>query len=118
MKCICFKLLVVFAAVALAGCAQAPKQIYAWGKFPEQQYAYLMGGAIEPQIVALEKQREEAHARNEKLPPGFHAHLGLLYGKTGQDNLMLEQLNKEKAIFPEAAVYIDHLLSKVKSHEQ
>ena len=114
MKFFYFKLMMVLAAAVLAGCAQAPKQIYAWGKFSEQQYAYLKGEAIEPQIAALEKQREEARVRNEKLPPGFHAHLGLLYGKTGRDDLMLEQLNEEKAAFPEAAVYIDHLLSKVK----
>lgn len=114
MKIIHSKWMAVFAAAMLAGCVQAPKSIYAWGKFPEQQYAYLKGEAIEPQITALEKLREEARARNEKLPPGFRAHLGLLYGKTGQDDLMLQQLNAEKAAFPESAVYIDHLLSKVK----
>ena len=101
------------AVLALAGCAQAP-QLYAWGTFPAQQYAYLRGESGESQIAGLEKQREQASSRNEQLPPGFRAHLGMLYGKAGQDEKMLQQLNEEKTAFPEAAPYIDHLLSKVK----
>ena len=74
----------------------------------------MKGESVESQIAELEKQREQARSRNEQLPPGFRAHLGMLYGKAGQDEKMLQQLNEEKKAFPEAAPYIDHLLSKVK----
>ena len=98
----------------LTGCAQAPKPLYAWGSFPAQQYAYLKGDTLAPQIEAMEKMREEARSKDEKLPPGFRAHLGLLYGKAGQDDRMVEQLVDEKSTFHEASAYIDFLLARIK----
>lgn len=73
-----------------------------------------VGEPIEAQITALEEDREEALANGEKLPPGFQAHLGLLYIKVGQHERFQEALNREKQAFPESATYIDGLLSKFK----
>jgi len=47
-----------------------------------------------------------AHA----LPPGFHAHLGYLYGEMGRNDLMQQQFVLEKELYPESATYIDFLI--------
>lgn len=47
-------------------------------------------------------------------PPGFHAHLGMLYAQQGQDDQALQALLTEKTLFPESTTYIDFLLAKIK----
>ncbi|MCH2000092.1 DUF4810 domain-containing protein, partial [Achromobacter xylosoxidans] len=43
-------------------------------------------------------------------PPGFRAHLGMLYLKLGDGAKGLEQLEGEKAAFPESKPFMDFLL--------
>ena len=100
-------------AALLTACAAPREPLYYWGNFPAQQYAYLQGGqGPEEGIQALEKTREEAKAQGKPLPPGFQAHLGLLYGQTGRTDLFEQYLAAEKQQYPESAAYIDFLLQK------
>ena len=100
-------------AALLTACAAPREPLYYWGNFPAQQYAYLQGGqGPEEGIQALEKTREEAKAQGKPLPPGFQAHLGLLYGQMGRTDLFEQYLAAEKQQYPESAVYIDFLLQK------
>ena len=100
-------------AALLTACAAPREPLYYWGNFPAQQYAYLQGGqGPEEGIQALEKTREEAKAQGKPLPPGFQAHLGLLYGQTGRTDLFEQYLAAEKLQYPESAAYIDFLLQK------
>lgn len=48
------------------------------------------------------------------VPPGLHAHLGMLYGNTGHTDLAMAEFNTEKAAFPESAPFMDFLMSKDK----
>lgn len=100
-------------AAFLTACATQREPLYHWGDFPTQQYAYFQGDkGPEESIQALEKTREEARAKGKPLPPGFQAHLGLLYGQTGRTDLFEQHLLAEKQLFPESATYIDFLLKK------
>lgn len=106
-------LLAGLAALALAGCVNRPQPLYYWGSFQEQQYAYFTGDkGPEEAIQQLEKTREEAKAQGKTLPPGFQAHLGLLYGQTGRTDLFEQNLQAERQQFPESATYVDFLLKK------
>ncbi|CAB3868987.1 hypothetical protein LMG26684_02974 [Achromobacter mucicolens] len=58
----------------------------------------------------MEKNIETARAANAELPPGFRAHLGMLYLKMGDGDKGVEQMQGEKAAFPEAAPFMDFLL--------
>lgn len=101
-------------AALLVGCA-APKTLYQWEGYQGQVYNYLRTqGATGPeaQIAALEEGFQKIRSQGGTPPPGYHAHLGLLYLQTGKDDQAVQQLRTEKALFPESAGYMDFLLAK------
>jgi len=101
----------------LAACASGPRSLYYWGEFPQANYAWLQDDLQDdPKIVeTLEKDAQRAVANNHDLPPGFHAHLGLLYLKLGQIDKAVEHLQAEKAAFPESAPFMDFQLRNLVS---
>ncbi|MBI5269126.1 MAG: DUF4810 domain-containing protein [Burkholderiales bacterium] len=105
----------VGAAVALTACAQAPKPLYYWGTFPSTAYDTLRGDEKGPldQLHAMDEQAEKAKAAGLPLPPGFHAHLGLVYLKLGRQDDARRAWQTERERFPESAVYIDSLMKRL-----
>lgn len=101
--------------LTLLGCVQAPKQLYMWESFPRQQYEVLLGGAASPdaQIQALETHAEKARAASAALPPGFRAHLGMMYLAIGNTSTARQMWQAEKLAFPESSPYIDILLKRL-----
>lgn len=47
------------------------------------------------------------------MPPGFRAHLGMLYLKMGDGDKGVEQLQSEKVAFPESTPFMDFLMRNV-----
>lgn len=99
-------------AGVLSACVQQPKSMYSWQSYQGSVYSYLKddGGDYATQTLAMEKNIETARAANAELPPGFRAHLGMLYMKMGNGDKGVEQMQGEKAAFPEAAPFMDFLL--------
>lgn len=106
---------VVAALLLLFGCATQPKPLYYWGDYQPQLYAYFQGDGQSPeqQREALEKTAAKASAKGEALPPGFHAHLGLLYLRTGQPAQARTAFLAEEAEFPESKPYMDFLIGNL-----
>lgn len=96
--------------VFLGGCATAPKTLYQWGGYQQQVYKYFQGETPEAQIAVLEENYQKMRAEGGKPPPGYHAHLGMLYAEIGQGEQAVQQFQTEKSLFPESAVYMDFLL--------
>jgi len=98
-------------AAALAACAQ-PKSLYNWQSYQPSVYAYLKedGADYTQQVQAMEKNIETARSSSEALPPGFRAHLGMLYLKLGQGDKAVEQFIGEKSAFNEASPFMDFLM--------
>ena len=109
-----FPALVLVTAFAslLSGCASAPKSLYRWESYEAQVYAHLQGESREAQIEATERDAEKIDASGKIAPPGFYAHLGLLYAETGHDDKAISCFGKEKARFPESVAFMDFLLNK------
>jgi len=103
----------------LAACASGPRGLYYWGDFPQANYAWLQDDLQDdPKILEkLEKNAQRALADNRDLPPGFHAHLGLIYLKLGEIDKAVEHLQAEKAAFPEAAAFMDFQLRNLVSEK-
>lgn len=103
-------------AAGLSGCASGPQRLYSWDQYQAQTYQYLQGvdGDAAGQLDKLEKNEQEAKAKGENLPPGFYAHMGLLYAKLGDGEKAHAAFNTEKQLFPESATYMDFLLSDKK----
>ncbi len=103
--------------VVAAGCARPT--LYSWGQYEELIYrSYATPGAVAPemQIERLEADYQRARAENKPVPPGFHAHLGFLYFQLGKLDQAKQELETEKAQFPESAVFIDRLLANLKKN--
>ena len=105
---------IIFAVVLIyiSGCASRPKQLYSWGDYEDQVYSYFNGEAVEKQVVELEKHAEKVRAAGLALPPGYQAHLGLLYSKVGRDDKFAEQLEKERVNFPEVSAFFENMADK------
>ena len=75
----------------LVGCVSAPKPLYSWNGYQTQVYSYLKsdGPAQEEQILELEKGVQQTAGKDAHLPPGYQAHLGLLYLNTGRTDQAL-----------------------------
>jgi len=105
--------LAALSSVLLAGCVSRPQPLYYWGDYQSQVYGHVKGEkGPEEQIVALEAVREQARSQGRALPPGFQAHLAMLYGQTGRSDRLVEQLEAEKKQFPESSTFMDFLLMK------
>jgi hypothetical protein len=107
------RFVVVLAAVLLVGCGPEPRPLYTWGDYQLTVYQYYQNeqGDLEEQIAALEKILEQARADNRPVPPGLHAHLGLLFARGGDGGSAREQFLEEKALYPESGPYMDFLLN-------
>jgi len=87
----------------LAGCA-TQRSLYHWGSFPDVTYAWLKGDPESGDVFgAMEEDVQRAISKGHDLPPGFQAHLGLLYMQAGM----------EKAAFPESTPFMDFLLQSL-----
>lgn len=105
--------LVISGVLVLGACASKPP-LYSWGPYENQLYAHFKNESPEEQILILERHAQETQASGKQLPPGYRAHLGLLYAKVGREGEFFAALEQEKTFFPESAPYVDRLLLTVK----
>jgi len=101
----------------LAGCA-SQNTLYQWEGYQPQVYNYFKGEPKQEQVIVLERDLEKIKAAGKLPPPGYHAHLGLLYADLGKDDEMVRQFQTEKALFPESGTYVDFLLRNIKRPEK
>ena len=107
--------LMLTAAATVAGCQTAPKSLYQWESYQPQVYEYFKGEPKEQQVEVMEQDLQKINASGHQAPPGYHAHLGMLYLSMGKDDQMVQELRTEKALFPESASYMDFLLKNAKA---
>ena len=110
-------LIVAAGVLWLAGCVSKPQMIYSWGSYEDLVYAsYLSPQDLpaEKQVELLEKDYQLARSTNQRLPPGWHAHLAALYFEVGKPDQAHQELLTEKAEFPESGVFVDRLIANLK----
>ena len=101
---------VLILILSFSSCESISDTLYSWGSYESQVHAYLKGDSREAQISVLEKELEKIESNSENIPPGFLAHLGLLYSETGNDEKAIICFQMEKEYFPEAIAFMDFLL--------
>jgi hypothetical protein len=106
----------VVAVATLSGC-QTTKPLYNYGAYQDTVYAHFKNedSSVTQEIDALEKTIAKSAAKNLPVAPGVNAHLGYLYIESGQMDLGVAYLRKEKALYPESAQFIDFLLKNAKA---
>ncbi|MFB9157367.1 DUF4810 domain-containing protein [Chromobacterium violaceum] len=107
---------VLAACALLSACATGPKTLYQWESYQPEVYEYLKGDGADAQkqIAVLEEGLQKIRAEGNQEPPGYHAHLGMLYANAGKTDQMVQEFEAEKKLFPESASYLDFLTSKLK----
>lgn len=109
------RLALLASAALLAGCAST-MPLYHWGNYEALIYAsYAAPGKVPPEteVEKLEQDRQKALATHQRLPPGWHAHLGYLYYQLGKADQAQQEFQSEKAEFPESATFIDRLVGNI-----
>ena len=104
-----------FVFACLSGCST--KTIYYWGEYEKliyTQYSNPSEAPPEMQIQTLEADIQKAKSAGKPLPPGFYAHLGYQYLLLGKRTAAKNSFIAEKTRFPESAVLMDRLISKIK----
>lgn len=104
--------------ILLTGCAanNATPPLYQWDGYQPEVYEYFKAQtAPQEQIDSLEKSLQQIRAKGNRPPPGFHAHLGMLYASVGKDQQAVQEFEAEKQSFPESSTYMDFLLKKSKT---
>jgi hypothetical protein len=106
-------------SVMLAGCAgpKGPPPLYGWSGYQSNLDTFFRQdkAGLDEQIQSMETHKQKMLSANQALPPGYHAHLGLLYGKQGNMARFQQDLTAEKQQFPEAESFVDFLLRSFKS---
>jgi hypothetical protein len=105
--------LVAAAGIVLSGCQTQPKSLYHWGNYQPAVYSHFKGESVEAQRMQLEQTAQQAQSLGERLPPGFNAHLGLLYLNTGQLDRARGAFEAEATLFPESRPYMSFLLNNL-----
>lgn len=105
----------VVAALVLSGCASKPKTLYRWDGYETSVYEYLKApaGDSAAQLAKLETQEQKTLSKNLTSPPGFDAHMGLLYTDLGQYDQAKVRFMSEKNKYPESVAYMDFLLNNM-----
>lgn len=102
------------ASIAMLTACASPPTLYHWDAYQEQVYQYFKNENPEKQLVALEKDIEVMRSKGTKAPPGYHAHIGMLYSQIGQNDKAIQHFNIEKNSFPESIPYMDFLIKNMK----
>jgi hypothetical protein len=110
-----------FLAITLAmmGCAnKAPPTLYGWNGYEKNLDTYFRNDreSLDTQAKLMEDDLQKMRAAGNVIPPGYQAHMGLLYGKQGDMVRFQQHLQAEKRQFPESETFIDFLLRKFKSN--
>ncbi|MFM6990819.1 MAG: DUF4810 domain-containing protein [Rhodoferax sp.] len=100
----------------LAACAVKPPPLYGWQGYQANLDAYFRANTLSPdaQAQAMEQDLQIIKASGQAVPPGYHAHLGLLYGQQGDLDKFAQQVEQEKNKFPESRGFMDFLTRQFK----
>ena len=99
-----------------AGCAAKPVQLYQWEGYQSNLDSYFRADklGLGEQTQIMEADLKKIKSSGATAPPGYEAHLGLLYGQQGYMDKFATFLLEEKRTFPESSVFIDFLMRNFK----
>lgn len=106
-------------ALVLSACG-GPSSYYAWNGYGRSVWNVTSGEGVADigeDIDTLSATIEQARASAKPIPPGMHAHLGMLHAQRGELDLAAAAFESEKELFPESAVFMDRLLARLRGEE-
>lgn len=112
---------VTFILLSMSACS-SHKPLYNYGDYSEDYYGAKKNATPESALEyqkALEYSIENAsNSKSGRVPPGMYANLGYFYLKAGQNAKAKENFIQEKAIYPEAAHFMNRMIQKIDALEK
>lgn len=107
---------VLLLSVVLGGCATKSTSLYQWQGYQNNVDAYFRADKLSPdaQTQLMESDLQKIQVSGGAVPPGYYAHLGLLYGQQGKLDQFAQQMQAEKKQYPESETFMDFLLRNFK----
>ena len=109
-------ILVACLAMLTSACA-GTSTYYEWGDYSDAVWRATSGDGqmdIGADIDALNATVEKAATGGKRVPPGMHAHIGMLYARRGELDTALAAFESEKGLFPESAHFMDLLIGRIR----
>lgn len=110
-------ILCAFAALSV-GCAQKGKPMYNWCNYSDSLYTCKKNEGLETLAqhqAVLERIITESNERSMKVPPGVCAELGYVYAAQNRSQEAIGLFQQEKQTYPESALLMDRLISRVEN---
>ncbi|AQT61957.1 MULTISPECIES: DUF4810 domain-containing protein [Cellvibrio] len=107
-------------ALCLTGCVNN-QTTYHWGNYEQVVYdMYKNPGeaTADQQLTKLRQDVEIAASKGKPVPPGVFAHMGMLYASMGNSEQAKLSLNEELAHYPESAIFVDGLLTRLEKGKE
>jgi hypothetical protein len=104
---------VLAGSIFLLSC-QSPTR-YEWGSYEDSVYNVTANAGevdLSAEIQGIQDTMARAVDRGKQVPPGLHAHLGLLYSLAGDTGNATAAFLTEKTLYPESAVFMDGMLAR------
>lgn len=103
-------------SVLMGGCAHKQTTLYDWQGYQSNVDTYFRADKLGPDAQAqlMESDLQKIRAGGKAVPPGYYAHLGLLYGQQGRMDQFADNLQAEKKQYPESETFMDFLLRNFK----
>ncbi len=107
---------VIAAAICALTACQQNRSRYAWAHYEDSVWSmtHAEGAAdIDAQIALLQETVEGAGQSGRAIPPGMHAHLGMLYSMRGERDIARAAFESERELYPESTAFIDGLIARM-----
>jgi hypothetical protein len=90
--------------------------MYQWQGYQANVDAYLRADtkSLDEQTQRMEEDLTKISADGGAVPPGYRAHLGLLYGQQGNLDRFAQNVQAEKTQYPESTTFMDFLMRNFK----
>lgn len=106
-------LLPALGIVLLSGCASS--HLYEWGDYDEWLYENYKSPKNDEELYTdlsalIEKYERRKNPGTKPMAPGLYAEYGFLLMRRGESERAIVYYNKEKALWPESAVFMDSMI--------
>jgi hypothetical protein len=93
--------------------------LYQWEGYQSNVDAHFRTNKMSPNAATqlMETDLQKIRASGKAIPPGYQAHLGLLYGQQGNLDQFAQQMQAEREQFPESETFMTFLLRNFKKNE-
>ncbi len=107
---------VIAAAICSLTACRQQSSYYTWGTYEQSvwELTHAEGATdVDVQIQKLTEQVERTRQEGGRIPPGLHAHLGLLHSMRGELDTAQAAFESERELFPESATFIDGVIKRM-----